>query len=400
MSRRFTEARALLGDLLDRHENGAASPIGYPDYAGFADVVAMDRFIRDLRDAERHGAVRLAMGQGRTGGEIAHVRLELSARLYTLLARRPVGELADQASGRLLDGLDLSDAFEPALVSLRKAWAQGKAWQGFAHDDVDRLRPALNMAQAILEGRHRGVDYRTFSRRTAADSKALERLEAVVVRLLSSSLELPPGARPRDALRTLGLEKFAPPMLLSGPIDFDTAELSAAAPLYFGIPPGRPVVCYFAAGRFIVSPLKTSPASTGTSWRPIRSAPESRSTSEDIHRWQRQEALRTLAGAIPVAVPLFHWSDIDPDGTWIFRTIENALERELTPHLMSVEIAERYGRSPADRVRPALGPTTSAISGLLEYLQREDAKWLEQEELDPLIPVCDGCLLRKDQRSV
>jgi len=65
MSRRFTEARALLGDLLDRHENGAASPIGYPDYAGFADVVAMDRFIGELRDAERHGAVRLAMGQGR-----------------------------------------------------------------------------------------------------------------------------------------------------------------------------------------------------------------------------------------------------------------------------------------------------------------------------------------------
>ena len=175
MSRRFTEARALLGDLLDRHENGAASPIGYPDYAGFADVVAMDRFIGELRDAERHGAVRLAMGQGRTGGEIAHVRLESSARLYALLGRRPVGELADQASGRLLDGLDLPDVFEPALVSLRKAWAQGKAWQGFALDDVDRLRPALIMAQAILEGRHRGVDYRTFSRRTAGDSKALER---------------------------------------------------------------------------------------------------------------------------------------------------------------------------------------------------------------------------------
>jgi hypothetical protein len=67
----------------------------------------------------------------------------------------------------------------------------------------------------------------------------LARVEGVVVKLLSSALELPPGARPKDALRTLGLEKFAPPILLSGQINFGSAELSAAAPLYFGVPPGE-----------------------------------------------------------------------------------------------------------------------------------------------------------------
>ena len=221
MPRGFTEARALFGYLLDRHESGVASPIGYPDYSGCADVVAMDRFNRELRDAEGDGAVRLAMGRGRNSEDIAHVRLVAPARLYALLERRPIGERADAANNRLLDGLCLSPEFEPALQSLRKAWAQGRSWQGFALDDVDRLRPAFILAQAILEGRHRGVDYRTFSRRTAGDSKALERMESVVVRLLSSTLELPPTARPRDALRTLGLEKFAPPLLLSGPLDFD-----------------------------------------------------------------------------------------------------------------------------------------------------------------------------------
>ena len=102
-----------------------------------------------------------------------------------------------------------------------------------------------------------------------------------------------------------------------------------------------------------------------------------------------------MAATIAPDVPFFHWSDIDPDGTWIFRTIERTLERDLTPHLMSVEIAERYGRSPVDRVRSALAAATSAISELLVYLQRDDAKWLEQEELDPVIPVHNRCDVAK-----
>jgi Uncharacterized protein conserved in bacteria C-term(DUF2220)/Uncharacterized protein conserved in bacteria N-term (DUF3322) len=400
MSRRFTDAKALFGYLLDSHENGAASPFGYPDYSACADVLAIDRFNRDLRDAERHGAVRLAMGRGRNSEEVAHVRLEAAARLYTLLGRRPVGERADEASGRLLDGLELSREFDGAIRSLRKAWTQGRSWQGFSLDDADRLRPALVMAQAILEGRHRGVDYRTFSRRISGDSKALERLEAVVVRLLSSSLQLPPGARPRDALRTLGLEKFAPPLLLSGHLDFDMAELSAAAPLYFGIPPGevgrlrfpcKPQYCLtienFAS--FSRHVMEADPLRAGVTIY-VGGYPS----------LATQQALKTLAAMLAPDVPFFHWSDIDPDGTWIFRTIERALERELTPHLMSVEIAERYGRSPVDRVRPALETATSAISELMVYLQREDAKWLEQEELDPMIPGCSiGASSGRDRKS-
>ncbi len=386
MARHFTDARALMGDLLDRHEGGAASPIGYPDIQGFADVVAMDKFNKELREAERHGAVRLAMGRGRNSEEIAHVRLEAPARLYALLERRPIGERADAASGRLLEGLALSHEFEPALQSLRKAWAQGRSWQGFSLDDVDRLRPAFIMAQAILEGRHRGVDYRTFSRRISGDSKALEKLEGPVVRLLSLTMELPPTARPKDALRTLGLEKFAPPMLLSGHIDFDVAELSAAAPLYFGIPPDE-----VARLRFRERPKYLLTIENFASFsRHIIEADRHRAGVTiyvgGYPSLATQEALRTLAATLPRDVPFFHWSDIDPDGTWIFRTIERTVARDLKPHLMSADIAERFGRSPPDRIRPKVETTESAISDLVEYLQRDDAKWLEQEELDPVLP--------------
>ena len=136
------------------------------------------------------------------------------------------------------------------------------------------------------------------------------------------------------------------------------------------------------------------------SWKRIPCAPASRSMSADIRRWRHRRRSGRSQPQIPSDVPFFHWSDIDPDGTWIFRTIERTLERELTPHLMSVEIAERYGRSPVDRVRPTLEAATSAIAELMAYLQREDAKWLEQEELDPMIPACkDGASIGQDRKS-
>jgi hypothetical protein len=386
MPRRFTDAGELLGDILDRYEAGADSPIGYPDDSGFSDVVAIDRFAKQLREAEAAGAVRIAQGKGRNADQIAHVRLESAAHLYALLGRRPIAERVDEASRRLLSGFDLPAAFEGSLTSLRAAWTRGKSWQGFTLDDVDRLRSAFDLAKAILEGRHRDTDYRTFSRRIVGDSKALERVEGPVVRLLNSTLEFPPHARPKDALRTLGLEKFAPPLLLSGRIDFGTAELAAAAPLYFGIPPGEaPRVRFREKPRYFLTIENFACFNRHISEAdPFRAGVTA--YVGGYPSLATQQALRWFAGALPGDVPFFHWSDIDPDGTWIFRTIERVVERPLTPHLMTSELAERLGRVPTEAFRPPKNAESSAISSLVTYLQGAGAKWLEQEELDPALP--------------
>jgi hypothetical protein len=386
MPGRFTDARELMGDLLDRHEAGTASPIGYPDYAGFPDVVAIDRFAKQLREAEAAGAVRIAKGKGQNGDQIAHVRLEAAARMYAFLGRRPIAERVDAATSRLLSGFDIPAGFESSVASLRAAWTRGRSWQGFTLDDVDRLRSAFELAKAILEGRHRGADYRTFSRRIVGDSKALERVEAPVVRLLSATLELPPHARPKDALRILGLEKFAPPMLLSGRIDFGTAELAAAAPLYFGIPPSEaPRVRFRERPRYFL----TIENFASFNRHVMEADPRRAGVTAYVGGYPSlatQQALQTFAAALPGDVPFFHWSDIDPDGTWIFRTIERIVERPLTPHLMASDLAEKLGRVPTEAFRPPRNAENSAISSLVTYLQSDGAKWLEQEELDPALP--------------
>ncbi len=386
MPRRFIDARQLMEDLLDRHEGGAENPIGYPDYDGFVDVAQMDRFTRELRDAEERGAIRISKGRGLNSEQIKHIKLEKPALLYELFGRRPAGELTEDAAGRLLEGLELPFQFEGALISLRAAWSRGRAWQGFSLDDVERLRPAFVMAKAILDGKHAGLDYRTFSRRFAGDSKMLERLEGLVVRLLNERLELPPGGRPRDVLRTLGLEKFAPPLLLSGRLDFDIAELSTAAPRYFGIPPDEVERLRFREKPQYVLTIENFASFSRhvTEADPLRAGVTI--YVGGYPSLATKDALKILAKTLPADVPFFHWSDIDPDGTWIFRTIESSIARVLTPHLMSADLADKLGKPPTERVRLPAATDTSAIRDLVVYLRREEAKWLEQEELDPEMP--------------
>ncbi|OAF08695.1 hypothetical protein AYJ54_13655 [Bradyrhizobium centrolobii] len=400
MSRRFTDARALMADLLDRHEAGAERPIGYPDYGRFVDVVQMDKFTKELCEAEEQRAIKITRERGLKSDQIKHVRLEEPALLYAMLKRRPVGELTDEATGRLLQGLELPVQFEGSLATLRAAWSRGREWQGFSLGDVDRLRPAFVMAKAILEYRHAGLDYRTFSRRFSGDSKALERLEGPVVRILSGALELPPTARPRDALRTLGLEKFAPPMLLSGRLDFDMAELSAAAPLYFGIPPAEATRLRFRGQPRYVLTIENF----ASFHRHVAEADPQRSGVTiyvgGYPSLATQGALKALAASLPADVPFFHWSDIDPDGVWIFRTIESSLARELRPHLMSVAIAKKLGKPPADRVRLPSDVGSSAIADLAAYLRHPGANWLEQEELDPTQPEIQDALRQEEEINV
>jgi Uncharacterized protein conserved in bacteria C-term(DUF2220) len=386
MGRRFSDAKALMSDLLDRYEEGTASnPIAYLDFTPLV-VSEIDSFVRELEAAETGGAIRIIKGKGRESDQIKRVRLDNASRIYELLGRRPSNDLANEASRQLLEGLDLPEAFDGHIVAIRAAWSRGKDWQKLGMADIGRLRKALLLAKAILDDKHKGLDYRTFSRRIAGDSKALEKLEVVVVRLLGTALELPPAAEPRDALRTLGLEKFAPPLLLAGRIDFDSAELSHVRPAYVGFPPQEA-----SRIRLRETPRYVLTIENYASFHRHIAEADRDGAGLTIYvggypSLATQDALRLLARLVPDEVPFFHWSDIDPDGAWIFRTIERIVARPLRPHLMTPQLAETFGRAPDDPSRPPRPAEDTAIAALTAYLSGEGAKWLEQEELDPVVP--------------
>ncbi|PWE77191.1 hypothetical protein XF30_10810 [Bradyrhizobium sp. SUTN9-2] len=386
MPRRFTDAKELLGDLLDRFEAGAASPIAHPDYAAFPSVVAADAFLKQIREAEAVSSVSLGWGRGAKRDQVAHVRLASAEVLYRYLGRTPAPQIAEDALARLVAGSTLHDSLKAGASQIAEAWGRGKTWHGFASSDVHALRQAFDLAQAILDNKHLDVDYKTFSRRTVKHSKTLERLEGVVVRLLSGIVEFPPGARPREALRAIGLERFAPPLLIAGKIDFQGVDLSRAATLYLGIPPKETDRVRFREPPAYILTIENFASFN----RHIAEADPGRlGTTLYVGGYPSlatQQALRTISGMVSEQTPFFHWSDIDPDGTWIFHTIERAVGRPILPHLMSVEIAERLGQVPSKKSAPARCPPDSAIASLATYLAEDGAKILEQEELDPVLP--------------
>src|SRR4030088_436802 len=126
MRRKFTDANALFGDLLDRHEAGTERPVAYPDYAAFASVVAMDSFIKELRRAEAAGAVNLAPGRGRDDDQVAHVRLEAANALYRHLGRTPIAGIASEAHARTIDGLVLHQGLLDASSAILSVWSRAK----------------------------------------------------------------------------------------------------------------------------------------------------------------------------------------------------------------------------------------------------------------------------------
>lgn len=386
MARRFVDARSLFDDLLDRHEAGAESPIAYLDYDGFRSVAEADDCIRELRELERAGAVRLGQGRGSQRDHIAHVRLSIADALYRHVGRRPAAELATKAHSDLVDELQLHPALVAAAGDVRGRWTRAAAWHGFGPSEGAKLKDAFRLAQAVIDGLHTGSDYRTFSRRITGDSKALERVEGAVVRLISGVLDVPPSARPREALRALGLEKFAPPLLIAGPVALGDADMSRSPSPYVGLPPREAGLL-----RLVGPPsyLLTIENFASFNRHAIEADPQRSGITIYVGGYPSlatQEALRTIASLVPDDVPLRHWSDIDPDGMWIFHTIERSLPRPLKPHLMNRELAERFGRAPLKRSSFRTPPAGSGISELAQYLLSADAKYLEQEELDPAIP--------------
>ncbi|SFN77510.1 hypothetical protein SAMN05216573_12138 [Bradyrhizobium sp. Rc3b] len=386
MARRFTDPIGLLNDLLDRFEAGAANPIAHPGYAAFPSVVAADAFLKKITEAEQSGAVSLGWGRGVKRDQVAHVRLASAEILYQYLDRTPAPRIAEGAFVRLVAGWTLHESLKNSAAQIAEVWGRGKTWHGFASSEVETLRDAFVLAQAILDNRHLDVDYKTFSRRAVGHSKTLERIEGAVVRLLSGILEFPPGARPREALRAIGLERFAPPLLIAGRIDLDKADLSDISPLYLGIAPKEADRVRFREAPAYILTIENFASFN----RHIAEADPGRlGTTIYVGGYPSlaaQQALRTIAGLVSQQTPILHWSDIDPDGTWIFLTIERAVDRPIRPHLMSVEIAERLGQVPFKKSAPARCPPESGIAALAAYLAEDGAKTLEQEELDPVLP--------------
>lgn len=287
----------------------------------------------------------------------------------------------------MIEGLELHPALREACLSAAAAWSKGRSWHGVSAGDAPAMRVALRLAQAVVEGRHVGLDYRTFSKRVAGNSKSLEESEALVLRLVRTVVDLPADIPSRAALALLGIERFGPPLLIAGNFQIGGGDVGGGLP-YVGIPPEAAARIDF---RRLPQYVLTIENFASFNRHVLEADPGRRGITVYVGGYpsrSTQAALGSLGSALPPEVPFFHWSDIDVDGTWIFRTIERALGRPLLPHLMSRELAEGHGVPGKPSGRLGIGVAAgSGIADLVDYLAGPSHRTLEQEEIDPVLPL-------------
>lgn len=392
--RRFTDIVALVDDLLSRvEERGEARRLlAYP--GDFRSVAEEDAFLAGLRSLEVDGALKAKRARVDGVNTLVHVTLGDLDKLYAFRKRTPAAAMSRSALRPVRDMPELPDAAPAVLDAIEASWSRNVAWSGLRQGEVDDLVAAIKLAAAL--GRLRGqagefvsVDYRTFSRRNTGDSKALERRTRLVVELFRRffpEIEADRGLEDADLLASLGVERFAQPLLLGGTLAIDGAPLPATP--FFGLPADQVRRLTVEKASYVL--LVENYASF------VRHCREVNGHSGGLIIYTGGFPARAVLGAIVSLIsqsvcPVFHWGDIDLGGLRIFAHLERSLAGvgiTLLPHLMDPAVLDKHGSSadrsmtplPAHLTTSLIGPLWTFMAGLTRPVE------LEQEELDPAMP--------------
>jgi hypothetical protein len=392
--RRFTGARQLLGDLLNRYEaNPAAARLfAYLDFEAFGSVAQLDACLDELAMVERAGGITVRRRRGGGVDHVESIRLEDAAAVYRHLGRTPAPEDAGRAIAALQTAFTAT-VVQEVLEEVRSAWARNVRALGLAPGETKRLMAAVVLAEALVARATDPIpaDYRTFARAAVGDSKALERLApavAALARRLEPSAISAEMETPEEIIGAFGVTRLPQPFLVSGPLALDANPLPSLN--YIGIPPedierltvARPPTYILIVENFTSFIRHVREVNKDLSGVVMFSGGfPSRPTLKGITR------LVSLTAA-----PAHHWGDIDLGGLRIFLHLERALGeigRKLQPHLMTEALLRSHG-GPSPRrnwiraVRPDEG---SGVRVLWNAIATGELDLdLEQEAVTPQPP--------------
>lgn len=376
--RREGDAGRIFQKLLDRHERSAGGRriIERPVQA-FDDSHDMRALIENLTEAARAGAIDLVWDRD-APHLIEQVILKDPARLYGFTGRLQPDDVLRTATTTIGD-LDLRTEVALTLRSdLLDAWSRGARLATIGIADLNEARALIRATDAAFTDLGMDLPLRTRSARLLDDSKAIERALPSLLSYLRQTGAIDPDLTREEALEQLGLSKFLQPVLVAGPLTVGGADVGQWP--YVGVPPEL-------AGTVAV-PSAVRTILTIENLESFNRHVRTRRLSDDvvvyIGGFPSGAVLRLLRRVSGEAGrPIHHWGDIDAGGVRIGRHIEAALELPVIPHLMDVALATRFGRkADALRILPNI-PPASAFYELGRYLGTDDARWLEQEVIDP-----------------
>jgi hypothetical protein len=395
MSRRgFSTIVSLIDDLLARHERkpAARNLIAAIDDDGFANIDQRDAFDEELAALAREGAIELIQAGSKTERRVTGARLKDAEVLYRKVGRLPAGEVAHQTVAELRSRPGLPAGAISLIDDVVSAWTRGVSHIGIRNGDARTLANVISLAIAIhnrMSGDPQAEqDFRTFSRLTVGDSKALEnslRPVAAAMAKIFAGMEEQTRLDPEELLASAGIRRLPQPILLHGDVSLDGRPFPVMP--YVGIPTD-------CAGEInlLAKPDYVLTIENFTSFvRHVR----------EVARLER--ALVIYSGGFPsrptlatitrlaaqARAPTFHWGDMDAGGVRIFRHLERHLadvDIALRPHMMDIELLRRFGKPAPGTAGPVGDMHASAIADLADVLTVSGLV-LEQEEFDPRSPI-------------
>ncbi len=220
-------ARALLLKLLAQVDRGGRDTLPITersarDYFAVTDLAGRDAIHAHLANAEADGGVTLEWGRRAAAQDLQRIRVKDADRLAAWLgvsrASAQAGAIEQKLDPRLADAPEwLRDAYAEALNQWRLG---GSPFRVPASDSAAATR-LFRIAHAVAAGEQEGLDLRRFSVQLLGDSKAVESMLGRLGGLLRRNPEWAQWVDDSDLFRTLGLEKFPPPLFIKGPLALD-----------------------------------------------------------------------------------------------------------------------------------------------------------------------------------
>lgn len=341
-----------------------------------------------MRLASDAGAVTLE--RSRSDGRIDQIVLADPDALYGFLERAKPAATAQAAEAALLASLpNLRSDLATAIGRIAAAWAEKRNLvRDLGPTQSDDAVRILKAAQTLLDGQVAvGTDLRTFSRRATGDSKFVEGNAGRIADVLRLTRDFPDCDDAADVLTSFGLLKYPHACLLSGPVVYNDILLPTAP--YLGVAPEMcPDLRVAGQPEWIL--LIENLASFNRQVR--EAAGGSKGIVVYAGGFPSDATLQAiLALARATTCTIWHWGDIDPGGLKIAHHIECALGN-MRPrfhlHMMSPDIALRHG-APVEpqSVFGNIDVGESVVAELADFLASTNAHNVEQEELDPSVPI-------------
>jgi hypothetical protein len=371
-----------LGVLLDRVERvpdrtrqpTERAPIDFPSAS---ERSAFDRL---LADAERQGAISVVKGHGETQHLTERIRLKDASRLYEFLGRMPAIERTKIAVSQFKEATAPShtDAAKVRNIII-EGWLRGERPFSIGFDQPVQAAEFVAALDAVLSRDPMDRrDLRTYSGQATGNTKLLERYASRIVGFLKQTGQIDPDLSDNDAMASLGLEKFPQPVLIAGPVRIAGTDFSSM--VYIGIPPEQ-VSLVEPAG--VIRSIVTI-ENLASFNRHVREA----RLADDLAIYTGGFPSRAVTAALvavsqwPGIARIHHWGDIDEGGLRIALHLTSLLPLPVIPHLMNPALARLHG-IPAKASQKIDLPADHAWQSLATFLGGDDARFLEQEKVDP-----------------